>query len=176
MSVEGHKTASQERKLQSMGVTWLKTTLPQVMVIAIVNELPRTRIPEGLSPEVVNTIREYEEKAALIRMTLMKSAGLYPGASDLILLWHDKVMQIRFLETKDKAQQHKNQKDFQKRLESIGGIYHIWRSLPELESLCRSWGLLPATPVPKGTTPLTKKALMGGMMHEFMMETKKEKE
>lgn len=173
MTFEGHKTASQERRLQSMAITWFKTALPHVMVIAIINEMPRTRIPEGLPNEVVNIIREYEEKAALIRMMLMKQMGLYPGAADLLILWWDKKLEVRFLETKDKAPQSKNQKDFQKRLESIGGIYHIWRSLPELEALCRSWGLLPAAPTPKGATPLSKKQLMANMMHEFNMENKK---
>lgn len=159
--------SSNERRVQTMGVTWLKTTLPHVVVIAVINELPRTRIPDGFPKEVY----EYEEKAALIRMTLMKQMGLHPGASDLILLWNDgRTLQIRFLETKDKSSQSVNQEKFQKRIEGIGGIYHIWRTLPELEALCRSWGLEPATPTPKGATPLSRKQLMGSMMHEFMME------
>lgn len=164
--------ASHERRLQTMAVTWLKTTLPHVLVIAVINELPQT----AWGPDFTEEFKAAERRANMIRMTLMKAMGLYPGAADLILLWNDgKQLQIRFLETKDKAPQSGPQKDFQKRLESIGGIYHIWRTLPELEALCRSWGLLPATPTPKGSTPLTKKQLMANMLHEFNMENKNER-
>lgn len=151
--------SSNERKLQTMGVSWLKMALPNVLVIAVINELPQT-----------SWATDEERKANLIRMTLMKAMGLYPGAADLILLWQANGLQIRFLETKDKAPQSIAQKEFQKRLEGIGGIYYIWRSLPELEALCRSWGLIPAAPVPKGATPATKKQLKFNMLHELRME------
>lgn len=101
----------------------------------------------------------------------MKAAGLYPGAADLILLWNDgEEMQVRFVETKDKSSQSKNQKDFQKRLEDIGGIYNIWRSLTELYELTISWGLKPIV-APPSITPHSKKALMYNMYHQFMLDS-----
>lgn len=154
--------ASNERRLQTRGVDWLKLALPDVMVIAVINELPRT----------INS--EEEAKTAMIRMMLMKQMGLYPGCSDLILLWNDGALQIRFLETKDKAPQSVNQEKFQKRVESIGGIYNIWRSLDDLYSLVLNWGLKPVC-APPGITPVTKKQLMQSMYHQVMLDLSKEK-
>jgi len=150
--------SSNERRLQTQGVNWLKMALPQVMVIAVINELPQTNGSDE------------ERHANMIRMQIMKGMGLYPGCSDLILLWNDGAMQIRFLETKDKAPQSVNQRAFQLRLEWLGGVYHIWRSIPELESLCRSWGLKPAAPAPSGGTPHNRKQLQANMLHELNLE------
>lgn len=152
--------SSNERRLQTHGVSWLKMALPEIMVIAVINELTRFG-------------GEDEAKTAMIRMQMMKAAGLYPGCADLILLWNDGALQIRFLETKDKSNQSVNQKAFQARLESLGGSYSIWRSLPELEALCRSWGLKPAAPTPKGEMPLTRKQLQANMLHELRLEMSK---
>lgn len=159
---------SQERKLQTRGVQWLNMTLPHVMVIAVINEIPQTRSENEQE-------REREARANMIRMVLMKQMGLYPGAADLIILWDSGKLEIGFLETKDKAPQHKNQRDFQKRLESIGGRYRIWRSLPELEAICHEWGLVPAAPSPKGATPLNKKQLIFNMTHEQNMQWARER-
>lgn len=160
---------SAERKLQTKGVQWMNMTMPAVLVIAVINELPQT----SWGPEFSEELRERERKANMIRMTLMKGMGLYPGAADLIVLWNDgRELQVRFLETKDRTPQSVNQEKFQKRLEAIGGVYRIWRSLPELEDICRSWGLVPAMTAPKGTLPVTKKDLLCDILHQFNIENK----
>lgn len=156
--------ASNERKLQTMGVNWLKLALPDIMVVAVINEIPQS----GWSEE--------EQRINMIRMVLMKQMGLYPGCCDLFLFKQGSTpgeLWVRALETKDKASQSSKQVAFQKHWESIGGIYHIWRNLTELHDLCVSWGLKPIV-APPATTPLSKKQLMGNMMHQFMLETKKD--
>lgn len=150
--------ASNERRLQTRGVDWLKLALPQVMVIAVINEIPQAGAQS-----------DEARKANMIRMMLMKQMGLYPGCSDLILLWNDGNLQIRFLETKDKAPQSVSQKKFEDRIRRLGGVYNIWRSLGELYELCLSWGLKPLC-APPGWVPETKKQLLQNMYHQVMMD------
>lgn len=152
--------ASNERRLQTRGVDWLKIALPDVMVVAVINEMPQTNGSDE------------ERKANMIRMQLMKQMGLYPGTSDLFLFWPGRgigEMNVRALETKDKSPQSINQEKFQKRWESMGGIYHIWRSLSELYELCLSWGLKPLV-APPGWVPVSKKQLLCNMYHQMMMD------
>lgn len=149
--------SSNERRLQTRGVQWLKSALPNVMVVAVPNEDP------------IAARTEDEVKTKIIRIQLLKSMGMYPGAADMFLFWNDGVLQVRALETKDKAPQSRNQKKFQAHWEKIGGIYHIWRTLPELYDLCVSWGLKPVV-APPGWVPATRKQMQANMYHQIMMD------
>lgn len=154
--------ASNERKLQTRGVDWLKIALPEIMVIAIINELPQT------------SGSDEERKANMIRMQLMKQMGLYPGAADLFLFKQGSSageMWVRALETKDKAPQSGNQIKFQSAWQKISGVYNIWRSLPELYELTISWGLKPLCQ-PPDMVPVTKRQLLGNMYHQMMIDMK----
>lgn len=157
--------SSNERRLQTAGVNWLKMAVPEVMVMAVINELPQA-----------GKQTEEERKVNMIRMMLMKQMGLYPGAADILLFKAGPergTMWVRALETKDKAPQSASQVRFQKHWESIGGYYRIWRSLTELHDICVEWGLTPVVK-PPDYMPTSKSHLIAGMLHNFYMETKKE--
>lgn len=155
-----------ERQLQTAGVNWLKMALPELLVIAIPNE------------QVAFGRTEEEQKTNMIRMKLMKDAGLYPGAADLILFKKTDLakglMWVRFLETKDKTPQSKNQKNFQQEVEDRNGIYAIWRSLPELDAIIRGWGLSPLCEIPV-STHRSKRLVTQNMIRAVNMEGAEER-
>jgi predicted nucleotidyltransferase len=65
----------------------------------------------------------------------MKTTGVLPGVSDLIII---KPNEILFIELKtDIGVQSKEQKEFQKRVELLGFSYYLVRSLQEFQQIVK---------------------------------------
>ncbi len=160
---------SKERKLQTRGVQWLKANFGDrgdLLIIAVINEMPRI---------ITATTEEEKERVNKMYMvigTLMKAMGLYSGAADLFLFRRGSApgeMKVLALETKVDAPQSASQEKFQAHWESIGGIYHIWRSLEELHDIIVAWGLRPLGKAPS-FVPETKQQLRNTMYMNAMAE------
>ena len=70
----------------------------------------------------------------------LKKQGVRAGVSDLVLLYH--TTQYPFLAIEFKAKkgvQSKEQKEFQKSVESVGGLYVLIRSFDEFQQLIVSY-------------------------------------
>jgi len=100
-----------------------------------------------------------ERKAKPQHMAALKAMGMLPGVSDLIFLFCDDIgLEAIFIELKRPASykmgrrgkqiinipggiQSDRQKDFQKRLENIGGTYVLIDNLKHFICLIRNYGL-----------------------------------
>lgn len=67
----------------------------------------------------------------------MKKEGLLPGVSDLIVVADGKVLFVEMKAGKNGQQQ--TQKDFQKKVESLGFKYVVCRSLDEFIAAIEEW-------------------------------------
>lgn len=104
-----------EEKIQQEQVMWyknnfcLKHNSPRNLILSIPNE--------G-KPELVRT-------------------GLYPGASDLMVIHFGKVL---FIENKTPTgRQSHHQKDFQQHVESLGFPYYVCRSLDDFKAVINQY-------------------------------------
>lgn len=153
---------SNETNLQTRGVDWLRMCLPDVMIVAVPNEMA-SAIPRQVPDEIAHNIR-------MARIVKLKGMGMYPGAPDIFIFWaSDGGLQVGALETKDKAPQSGNQVKFEKHWNKIGGRYAIWRSLEQLQTICESWGLKPAFNTPD-FTPTSRTQMKTALYHQAMMD------
>lgn len=172
-------TSSDERKLQTRGVEYIRYTLPHVMVVSVPNELPQPSLPE----RIFNMVKKFGmldewleslQTQRIITIQNMKRMGMFPGAADLFIFWnHGNGLQIGALETKDKAPQSKNQEKFETAFTKLGGRYQIWRTLPELQRILEGWGLVPIANAPR-SVPYTRARMQGTLIEDMMLTFAKE--
>lgn len=109
--------------------------------------------------DVIYWATSNERKAKPQHIATLKAMGMLPGVSDLIFLYcHTTGVEILFIELKRPTTyktgkrgkpivdvtggiQSDSQKDFQRRLENIDGVYHIADNLMDFIYLMRKYGL-----------------------------------
>lgn len=134
---------SEERSLQITSKSWLDWSLPDVLAFHPANEM------------YIGKDRE----AAIIQMSLLKKQGFLPGLSDWFLFWSEDLMQRygvpriiqigAVIELKiGSGKLSDSQIAFRNRWVATGGLHAICRSMEEIESTVKSWGLKPKYPVP----------------------------
>ena len=165
--------SSDERTLQTRGVEYIKTACQKLMIIFVPNEQAMgtpyvgDKIYALLAKHgLIDELQEQAAKQRMIAIMNLKRMGMYVGAADILLFSDDNEFA---LETKDKAPQSKQQKEFQKDWESRGRKYAIWRSLTDLHDILKEWGLDPQF-TPPNYTPTTKKQMQCAMLHQFHMD------
>ena len=104
----------QESKIQIVCVNWFKYQYPSLGPIFF-------SVPNG-------------GKRNLTEAKILKAEGAKAGVSDLLLLHPNEECNFLAIEMKTKTgSQSKNQKDWQKGIENLGGKYQICRSVEEFQ-------------------------------------------
>lgn len=129
-----------EEKLQSDCYIWFNNTYclknhnPRLAMMLVPNEVAmKVRgllISEGVNPRIIS-------KVIGIMHDSMKSTGLLDGASDNIIIGHEKVAFVEF-KIGNNTQQS-NQKDFESRVTKLGHDYVVIRSLKEFQEYCEKF-------------------------------------
>lgn len=149
---------NEERSLQIASKQWFDYALPQVFGFHVANEVFLGR----------------DKQAAIIQMSLLKKQGFLSGVSDWLLFWKEDlypkygiqrtIMVGAAIELKIGSNKlSDNQVKFRDRWTSIGGLHAMCKSMTEIESAVRLWGL-----TPKYATPLANERV-GRQMKQMVM-------
>lgn len=134
--------SSEERSLQITSKTWFDWALPDVLAIHVPNE----------------AFFGEDRQAAIIQMSLLKKQGFMPGVADWLLFWQqrdytpDPLLYIPYhgaIELKiGSGQLSESQIKFRDKWKATGGLHAVCRSMNEIETTVKSWGLQPKYKTP----------------------------
>lgn len=129
-----------EEKLQSDCFIWfnntycLKNQNPRLAMMLVPNEIAmKVRgllISEGVNPRIIS-------KVIGIMHDSMKSTGLLDGASDNIIIAHEKVAFVEFKIGSNTQQP--NQKDFESRVTKLGHAYVVIRTIEDFKEFVKKF-------------------------------------
>ncbi len=149
------KRKNEERSLQITSKSYFDWALPDVLAFHCSNE---------------SYFGENRE-SAIIQMALLKKQGFLPGVPDWLLFWHCPMYGLRFAAIELKIGRNdlsESQIKFRDRWIKVGGIYAVCRSMDEIETTIKDWGLKPKYKTPLANERSGRQMQQMAMIDAFM--------